>query len=278
LTPDSYVETAKELYDAGGEADECPPYMVIYETVHSICKEQRNIVDSGTDLSVLSSTFGALPRLTEVGLSFYEAIESDDALSWSFASDMIVAEEESYEYHIRAVSDAIESTRKSGVTIHTISLSEFNLPYYSTWEVPDLSTLSESLGKLLESVQVLRLTRSNSPLELLSHSALNLHQLDMCHIVSKHNALEDFLETNKRSIRSVGFHDVKIAGSSQLGRLSELSSSVLCQMLNVPQSTPCRAVDCGCLLFRKEGWRLLLNDNHLQRSAGTSTKRKFDEV
>jgi hypothetical protein len=62
------VETAKELYDAGGEADECPPYMVIYETVHSICKEQRNIVDSGADLSVLSSTLGALPRLTEVGL------------------------------------------------------------------------------------------------------------------------------------------------------------------------------------------------------------------
>jgi hypothetical protein len=277
LTPDSYVEIAKELYDAGGEADECPPYMVIYETVRSICKEQRNIVDSGADLSVLSSTLGALPCLTEVGLSFCEAIESDNALLLSFASDMIVAEE-SYEYHIRVVSDAIQSARSSGVTIHTISLSGFDLPYYHTWEVPDLSTLSESLGKLLEAVQVLRLTHSNSPLELLSHSALNLHQFDMCHIVSKHNALEDFLEANKRSIRSIGFHDVKLTGSSQLGRLSELSSSMLCQMLNVPQSTPCRAVDCGCLLFRKEGWRLLLNDNHLQRSAGTSTKRKSDEV
>jgi hypothetical protein len=158
-------------------------------------------------------------------------------------------------------------------------LSGFDLPYYHTWEVPDLSTLSESLRKLLESVQVLRLTRSNSPLELLSHCSLNLHQLDMCHAVSKHNALEDFLETNKRSICSIGFHDVKITDSSQLeSHLSELSSGMLCQLLNVPQSTPCRAVDCGCLPFHKEGWRLLLNDNHIQRSAGTSTKRKFDEV
>lgn len=270
------METAKELYNAGGEADECPPYMVIYEIVHSICKEQRNIVDSGTDLSVLSSTLGALPCLTEVALSFCEAIESHNAMLLSFASDIILVEE-SYEYHMRVVSDALQSARSSGVTIHTISLSDFNLPYYSTWEVPDLRTLSESLRKLLESVPVLRLTRSKSPLELLSHSALNLHQLDMCHIVSKHNALEDFLEANKRSIRSIGFHDVKITSSSRRAGLSKLSSGMLCQMLNVPQSTPCRAVNCGCLLFRKEGWRLLLNDN-LQRSAGTLTKRKFDEV
>ncbi len=109
-------------------------------------------MDNGTDLSVLLSTLGALPRVTEVGLSFYEAIESDDALPWSFALNMIGAEEESYEYHIRVASDALESARKSGVTIHTISLSEFDLPYYYTWQVPNLSTLSESLRKLLESV------------------------------------------------------------------------------------------------------------------------------
>jgi hypothetical protein len=61
LTPDSYVEIAKEFYDAGGKADECPLYIVIYETVHSIFKEQRNIMDKGVDLSTLSSTLGALP-------------------------------------------------------------------------------------------------------------------------------------------------------------------------------------------------------------------------
>ncbi|KAH8799386.1 hypothetical protein F5884DRAFT_811731 [Xylogone sp. PMI_703] len=265
LTPDSYVETAKELYDAGDEADESPSYMIIYEALHDICKEQRSIVDNGVDLSVLSSTFGALPRLSDVGLSFCETTHEDSQLS-PFTYNMTTAEE-SYEYHVRVVSDAIQSARKRGAAIHTISLSGFNLPYYYTWEVPDLSTLSESLKKLLKSVLVLRLSYSNSLLTLLSHCTLNLHQLDMCHVEVDRNSLEDFLETNKRSICSIGFHDVKIAGSGQAeSELSGLSSSMLCEMLKSSQPAPCRAADCGCLLFRKEGWRLILNDDHLQRS------------
>lgn len=260
LTPDSYVETTKEIYDADGEADEYPSYMVIYKTLHDICKEQRSIVDNGVDRSVLSSTFGALPRLTEVGMSFCEAIEDDSSLS-PFTPGMTTAED-SYEYHVRVVSDAIQSSRNKGAAIHTISLSEFDLPYYHTWEVPDLSTLSESLRKLLESIQVLRLSYSSSPLELLSHCALDIYQLDMCRVVAKHNVLEDFLEMNKGSIRSIGFHDVKITGSSRLeSKLSGLSSSVLCKMLKVSQSSSCRAADCGCLPFRKEGWRMLLDNN-----------------
>jgi len=102
LTPDSYVETAKELYDGGGGADEYPSYVVIYETLHDICEEQRSIMDNGVDLSVLSSTFGALPRLTEVGLSFCEAIEDDSSLS-PFTAGMTTVED-SHEYHLRVVS------------------------------------------------------------------------------------------------------------------------------------------------------------------------------
>lgn len=156
LTPDSYVEEAKDLYDAGGEADECPSYMVIYETLHNICKDQRSIVDDVVDLSVLSSTFGALPRLTEVDMSFCEAVEGEDWLMSFFASDMVVAEE-SFEYHVRVASDAIQRARNRGAALHTISILGFNLPSYDTWEVPDLNTLSESLRKLLDSVRVLRL-------------------------------------------------------------------------------------------------------------------------
>lgn len=251
------METAKELYDAGGEADECPTYMVIYETLHNICKEQRSIVDNGVDLRVLSSAFGALPRLTEVCLSFCEAIQGDGLLS-ILTSDMTVAED-SYEYHVRVISDALHSARNGGVAIHTISLMGFNLPYYDTWDVPDLSSLAESLRKLLEPVPVLRLIYSKSPLALLSYCALDLSRLDMCHIVTEYNALRDFLEINKKTICSIGFHEVKTSGPSHLrSKLSELSSSMLCEMLEVPQSTPCRAADRGCLLCWKEGWMLLL--------------------
>ncbi|KAG4427933.1 hypothetical protein IFR05_016583 [Cadophora sp. M221] len=263
LTPDSYVEIAKEIYDGGGGADEYPSYMVIYETLHDMCEEQRSIVDNGVDLSVLSSTFEALPRLTEVGLLFCEAIEDDSSLS-PFTAGMTT--ENSYEYHLRVVSDAIQSSRNRGAAINTVSLSGFNLPYYHELEVPDLSTLLESLGKLLQSVRVIRLSDSSSPLEVLSRCTLDIHQLDMCGMVVKDNALDDFLKTNKKSLRSIGFHDVTITESRRLGCFSELSSSIICKMMKVSQSSSCRAADCGCLPFRKEGWRMVLNgDNHSQR-------------
>ncbi|KAH6696619.1 hypothetical protein BKA61DRAFT_497630, partial [Leptodontidium sp. MPI-SDFR-AT-0119] len=265
LTPDSYMETAKEIYDGGNRANDYPSYIVIYETLHDICEEQRNIVDNGVDLSVLSSTFGALPRLTEVGLSFCEVIEDDSSLS-PFTAGMTTAED-SYGYHLRVVSDAIQSSRNRGAAINTVSLSGFNLPYYHEWEVPELSTLLESLGKLLQSVRVIRLSDSSFPLEVLSRCALDIHQLDMCYIVVKRNALEDFLETNKISLRSIGFHDVTITESSRLVSPSRLSSDMLCKMMKIPQSSSCQAALCGCLPFRKEGWRILLNsDDHPQRS------------
>jgi hypothetical protein len=75
LTLDRYVEIAKELYGVGGEANDRSPSIVIYEIVHSSCKEQRSIVDNGVHLSVLSSTLEELPQLTDVGLSFCGATE-----------------------------------------------------------------------------------------------------------------------------------------------------------------------------------------------------------
>ena len=252
------------MCDAGGEADEYPSYMVIYEALHDICKEQRSIIDKGVDLAVLCSTFGALPRLTEVGLSFCEAIE-DDLSPSPFTAGMATAED-SYQYHLRVVSDAIQNSRR-GAAINTLSLSGFDLPYCHVWEILDLSTLLESLRKLLQSVRVLRLSYSSSPLELLSRCALDIYQLDMCCMVVKRNALHDFLQANKRSICSIGFHDVTITESSRLGSRPKLSSDILCKIMKVSPSSSCQAADCGCLPFWKEGRRMLLNgDNHPQRS------------
>ncbi|KAH7370278.1 hypothetical protein BKA65DRAFT_522102 [Rhexocercosporidium sp. MPI-PUGE-AT-0058] len=215
LTPDNYVEITKEMYDASSKADEYPSYIVIYKALHNIYKEQRNIIDKGVDLSILCLTFRALPRLTEVGLSFYEAIK-DDLSPSPFTAGMTTTKD-SYKYHL----------------------------------------------KLLQSVRVLRLSYSSSPLELLSRYALNIYQLNMCYMVVKHNALQDFLEANKRSLYSIGFYDVTITESSRLGSRSKLSSDILCKIMKVSQSSSCRAADCGCLPFRKEGWRMLLNgDNH----------------
>lgn len=171
------------MYDAGYEADEYPQYMVIYDTVRSMCEEQRNIINEGVDLTVLSSVLGALPHLTEVRL-----LEED----WH-VSAMTMAEK-SYEHHVRVVSHAIQSARNSCISRHTISLLGFDLPYYDPWDIPDLRSLSECLRQLLDCIQILRLTVSNSALKLLSLCTLNLHQLDMCRLVVDYTTLKDFLQ------------------------------------------------------------------------------------
>ena len=235
MTPNDYAGMGKDLYDA-----DYPPYVAIYETIRSICKEQRGIVDEGIDLSVLSSILGALPRLKEVGLSFCDSIELEN---WFLPGMTMV--EESYENHLGVISNAVKSARNRGIDIHTVSLLGFRFPFYD--ELPRLSTLLRSLEKLLEFVSVLRLTDSGFPLEVLSHCTMNLHRLDMCSLVVGRDALQNFLQRNK-SIQYIGFHDVKIV---ELSQLSYLSSGLLCGILNMTQSTPSRTADCGCFLFRK---------------------------
>ncbi|KAK8142117.1 hypothetical protein G3M48_009321 [Beauveria asiatica] len=206
LTPDKYVDMVKDMYDEGDDADDFPSYMSIYKTVHDICREQRSIIDEGADL-ILSSVFCALPLLKEVRLFFCDALQFDDCL----LKDDIIIEEEYHQHHLQVVTSAIQSARRRGVAIHTISLCEFDLPYFHTWEEPDLTAISETLRRLLESIKVLRLRGSEWVLELLSQHALGLDQIDMCEAMVVDAALRTFLEANKKTIQSIGFHRVQIS-------------------------------------------------------------------
>jgi hypothetical protein len=101
----------------------------------------------------------------------------------------------------------------------------------------------------------------------------------MCGVVAPKKVIKDLFETNKKSIRSICFHNVGIFGLNRQDSNTPLLASMLCRMLGVPQSTLCRAADCGCLLWRKEGWRLMVgDDSRSQLSTGTSAKRKYDEL
>jgi hypothetical protein len=263
---------ARAMYDYGENPNDFPAYMSIYKNVCDICREQRSIIDGGADL-LLSSVFCALPLLKEVRLSFCEALSDDQCL---VNPDII--KEEPYRYHLEAVTNAIRNARRRDIVIHAISLVGFELPYMQTWEESSLNTVT--LRRLLEGMTVLRLRGSGCILKLLAHDALGIHQLDMCRMTATDTALMDFLQANKKTIRSIGFHDAEIyKASPPLTSNHPMTANTLCTMLGVPPSTLCRADHC-CLPWRKEGSRLVIGahtEDRLQLCR-VFAKRKLDDL
>lgn len=260
-----YVEEAKELYDLRYHDGDCPSYMVIYDRLRSICEEQRDIINSNRDVTVLSAAFKKLPKLEELNLCFGQAVEKGDWLEPYLALDMTMVEQ-SYEHHLRVVSDTVRDAKNNGVFLNTICLSELKLPYHNTWEQRYRGILSDTLRVLLDHTENLRLTRCSFLLELLSPSLLNLHQFDMCCLTDQRASLESFLEANMETIRSIEFSNVRLTSSNSTKSL-ELSPEMLRHMLDEVQQQPnsCREIDWLCLTPEEERWRLLVNQhNQLQ--------------
>jgi hypothetical protein len=177
----------------------------------------------------------------------------------------------SWEHHIRVVSHAIWIAKYSGGSIQTINLLALNPPWAT--DRRHESALSESLHELLSSVRILRLTASHSALNVLSLCTLNLHHFDMCRMIVPHAALRNFLACNRKSIRSIGFHDVSVFDPSS--DCAEPFSDVLCRILKVPRSMLCRAASHSCPYSPEQPWRLLLKNDRPRSSAGPWKKRKF---
>ena len=72
------MEHARHMYTSGIEADEIPHYITIYATLATTCGEQCSIINEGVDYTVLSSVFGALPRLREISLCFDHILQGQE--------------------------------------------------------------------------------------------------------------------------------------------------------------------------------------------------------
>ncbi|ATY61392.1 F-box Skp2 [Cordyceps militaris] len=195
------LKPAKEMHDEGDDADKIPSYMSVYETLYDICNEQRSIIDEGSDL-ILASVFCALPLLKEVELTFCEALQTGNRL---LDDDMFI-KKDYHQHHLQVAMSAIQTARQRGVAIHTISLWGLERPYLHTWEGPDFAAVSETLRRLMENIKTLRLRESDWALELLSEHALGLDEIDMCEATFVDADLRTFLQTNKSTIQSIGFH------------------------------------------------------------------------
>ncbi len=216
----------------------------------------------------------------KLSLSFCQTVKEKGWLELYLVLDMTMAEK-SYEHHVWVVSNVILSAWKENVVIQVIYLLRFQLFYYHSWQVSDLSALSKSLRDLLHHIQILCLSWSESSLELLSHCALNLNWFDMCYLIIQHVALKNFLEINMKTLCSVGFHDVRFTEMNQLKtKFPELSPKLFCSMLEMaPSFILYSTVGCSCLPIWKQGWRVLLNHNdYLQCLIPPPVKRKFTEI
>jgi hypothetical protein len=245
--------------------------MAIYDTLATTCDEQCSIVDEGVDYIILSSVLGALPRLREIFLHFDQIPQGQEWLTRFLQYSQMTMHERSCQHHIRVVSNALRRARNRGIQVQAVNLSGLCCSARDTRQKYFWGRLSEPLTELLGSAQVFRVARSSYVVEVLSQCALTLRQFDMCHIVVRDESLKMFLQRNKKSLRSIGFHNVSNSQLDQSGiSISKLSSDMLRRMLNVvPHSAPCQVTDCdGCPRPRPKGWRLALEPDHLQNMAG----------
>ncbi|KAJ9315767.1 hypothetical protein DTO271D3_4023 [Paecilomyces variotii] len=173
-----YVEEAKELYDLKYHDGECPSYMVIYDRLQKICEEQRGIINTDTDIAVLSSALQKLPKLAELRVDFCRPVQKGDWLQSYLDLDMTMGEK-SYEHHLKVVSKAIWIANGSGVPLRTVCLSQLQLPYHDGRKEEQYpGRFLETLRVLLDRIENLRLDRCNFLLGF-SRAGLDLRRIDM---------------------------------------------------------------------------------------------------
>jgi hypothetical protein len=169
-------------------------------------------------------------------------------------------------HHIRVVSSALRRARNRGIQVATVNLSGLGCSARDTRQDYFCRRLSEPLTELLASVQVLRVARCSNVVEVPSQCVLTLRHFDMCRMYVPDESLKVFLDRNKKSLRSIGFHNVSTCQPDQLGIIfRKLSLDIVCCMLNVvAPSTPSQDADCeGCLTPGAKGWRLVLEPDHM---------------
>ncbi|OGE47473.1 hypothetical protein PENARI_c043G04352 [Penicillium arizonense] len=181
-------------------------------------------------------------------------------------------QEKSYEHHIQLVSAALNSAKRYNVSIQTIQLIDLSLPNDTPWRrppPPSHMSLAVLLTDLVEHASSVRLLRSHSALDLLSHAKLNIHQLDLCSINVKRVSLENFLHANAESIRSLSFRDVDVIEPNRLEGAT-LTPAYIRSMTDVPVKKTSK-LSCQCSF--QEGWKLFF-DHDGPLSVPRVTKRK----
>lgn len=195
---------------------------------------------------MLTLAFRRLPRLTEFGLGFCESLEQVYWLRPLLCLGLTL-EERSAAHHVKVVSTAINSTWCGNFSIPILHLSGLSLPPDDPWPSIDRSLVIEALYGLLTKIPKVRVLQSDTVLEIMRHSTLEIRQLELCSTYVSCHVLEEFFRNNINSMESISFHNVETTGTSELTTRNlcpaDLSKMAFLPAMKISRISPC---PCSC--------------------------------
>lgn len=256
LTPESYVEVAKSQADLGFRPSECAPYMAIFQTVQKMCRKQNQILENRIDQAALTKGLCVFPRLKELTVHFCVPLERKAWLETYIDLNTDITER-LYTHHIQVIAQALSNRLKWGLDqIDSIHLRGFQIQAGHQYEISDLMSLSAHLQELLVGVRSLKMTQSDSAMEVLSQWDLNIDELDMCDMIIDYDTLKRFISGNQPTLCSIGFHNVVVTEVPFEESASQLSVDILSELIGARKGAQGQASFCHCH-SRHNGWRIL---------------------
>jgi hypothetical protein len=231
--------------------------MMIYHSLQKLCKKQNFIIEGSMDQTALSHAFQVFPQMRELTLHFCTVLECNEWLESYIKPDMTMTEK-SYEHHVQVISNALALARLRGSLVDTVHLSGLQLRPHHV-KLSDLMAMSGALQELLSGMRKLRVTQSQSALDLLSQCALDVCQIDLCSLLVNYETLRNLLVINKSSLDSIGFHNVQLSEMPE--RIPpQLTANLLLKILSQPKDAPTLETICHCVPYGNRNQRLSLED------------------
>ncbi|PYH75992.1 hypothetical protein BO82DRAFT_348025 [Aspergillus uvarum CBS 121591] len=238
FTPEDYVNQQLRDCDLSPDSGNGSSYFWIYTKISRVCREQRLILENHTDLHALTHAFKILPSEFEFSLGFSDSI--DDLLhQWQVPA--LEMRENTFEHHALVIKRALSNAKDSRLHPITLRLSNFSLFWGHDWNCLNTRMLATPLQQLFCHMKevVLEGDYRYFPLEAISSATPSLRQLILCCITVSHVALGTFLDTNRLTLRCIGFCNVQLVGESGIIGPYELSTFLDLLRPGIPKAHCC---------------------------------------
>lgn len=256
LTPEVYVGVAKSRFDLGFRPTQCAPYMTVFQIVQKRCRKQTRILESRIDQAALSKGLCVFPHLNELTVHFCATLERESWLEDFVNLDTSMVDG-LYTHHIQVIAQALSDRSHWGLDqIDSIHLRGLQIQAGHHYDISNLMSLSAYLQELLVGARNLKMTQSDSAMEVLSQWDLRVEQLDMCDMIIDYGALKRFLSANEQTLRSFGFHNVVVTDVPFEESSSPLNLDTLSNLIGARRGIHGQETNCHCH-SRHHGWRIL---------------------